>query len=413
MTVGEFAGVPLQDVADTWRTGAVFLARRPAVREAVVSLNGWTTSVVAGARAVVACGSSNASDHAGAFSDALLAANQGLDYMSAIGSTHSVIVDAAGDCIVWWPDSAGGAVIRASVVVTQGFDATATAVVTDPAGNVVSPPAPPAPMAQNAFRFMRMAKTSGDLFDAYRNLFLAFECLLDDIHPHQQGGEGQWFKAALAAADVLVPVARLAPPGEPDAIDWVYQNIYSDERSGLMHAKQRRGYLLPQDTASRANLRASLETLWRYVRDLVAAHLNVTSGSSHLSSYGWAMFADPVLRQLALFVSDDGTRLNADNIANSVLDEASTTVELQPTAPAADADDAMVRLISASCGAAELRGIDGIRRIGAKVPGPGLTVVAWSDLVGPLRLGDSVARFEVVHGMRSVSVNGAPTVFSS
>ena len=107
MTVGEFAGVPLQDVADTWRTGAVFLLRRPAVSDAVVSLNGWTTSVVAGERAVVASGPSSATDHAAAFSDALLAANQGLDYMSATGSTHSVIVDATGDCIVWWPDSAG------------------------------------------------------------------------------------------------------------------------------------------------------------------------------------------------------------------------------------------------------------------------------------------------------------------
>jgi len=362
---------------------------------------------------VVACGPPSATDPAAAFSDALLAANQGLDYMSATGSTHSVIVDATGDCIVWWPDSAGGAVMRASVVVTHGFNATATGVVTDPTGNVVPQPAPPAPMAQNAFRFMRMAKTSGDLFDAYRNLFLAFECLLDDIHPHQQGGEGQWFKAALAAADALVPVARLAPPGEPDPIDWVYQNIYADERSGLVHAKQRRTYLLPQDAASRASLNASLEVLWRYVRELVAAHLNVKSGSSHLSAYGWALFADPFLRTLAMFVSDDGSPMSTDVADSAVLDGASTTVESQPGTPAADANDAMVRVISASWGPAELSGVDGIRRIGLKMPGPGSTAQAWSELVGPLRLGDSITRFEVIYGMRSVSVNGAPAVFSS
>lgn len=413
MTVGEFAGVPLQDVDDTWRTGAVFLLRKPALGDAVVALNGWTTSVVAGERAVVACGRSNAADYAEAFSDALLAANRGLDFMSATGRTHSVINDAADDCIVWWPDSAGDTVMRAAVVTTHGFNATGTPVVTDATGNVVPQPEPPPPMAQNVFRFLRMAKTSGDLFDAYRNLFLAFECLLDDIHPHQQGGEGQWFKHALAAADLLVPVARLAPPGEPDPIEWVYQNTYGDERSGLVHAKQGRNYLLPQDVASRAGLRASLAVLWRYVRELVAAHLNVTSGSSHLSTAGWAMFADPVLQTLALFVSDDGSPICTDVPDRAVLDHAATTIESQPGKPTAGADDAMVRVISAAWNPAELSGVDGIRRFGVKLPGPGAAVSAWSELAGPLRLGDSVVRFELTSGMRSVSVNGPPAVFSS
>lgn len=67
---------------------------------------------------------------------ALLAANQGLDYMSATGQTHSAIADTADDSIVWWPDGGGGAAMRATFIVGQGFDATATATVTDASGNV-------------------------------------------------------------------------------------------------------------------------------------------------------------------------------------------------------------------------------------------------------------------------------------
>ena len=48
------------------------------------------------------------------------------------------------------------------------------------------------------------------------------------------------------------PNRLLAPANEPHPIDWNYQNVYSAERSGLVHAKQRRGYLLPHDSASRA-----------------------------------------------------------------------------------------------------------------------------------------------------------------
>lgn len=275
--------------------------------------------------------------------------------------------------------------MRTTVVIVSGFDCTVTAEVTDASGKVRPPPPPPAPMAQNAFRFMRMAKTSGDLFDSYRNLFLAFECLLDDIHPHVSGREGQWFKAALAIADAIVPVAQLAPPGEADPIEWVYQNVYGDQRSGLMHAKQHRIYLLPQDAAGRATLQASLQILWQYVRELIAKHLSVTSGNAHLSAHGWAMFADPVLREAALFITNDSALLSTNDPV--VLGLASTTVELQPGAPATAASDPMVRFISASWPAAEIRDIDCIRRIGVKAPGNGAPVVAWSDLVGPLEVG--------------------------
>lgn len=100
MAVGFYSGVPMQDDGDTWRTGAVFLLRRPAARDAMVPLNGWTTSVLAGSRAVVTTGPSSVTDHAGAFSEALVAANEGLDYLSARGQTHSVIEDAPSDSIV-------------------------------------------------------------------------------------------------------------------------------------------------------------------------------------------------------------------------------------------------------------------------------------------------------------------------
>ena len=258
---------------------------------------------------------------------------------------------------------------------------------------------------------MRIAKTSGDLYDAYRNLFLAFECLLDDIHPHISGRESDWFKAALAAADSLVPVAQLAPSNEPNPIEWVYQNVYGAERSGLVHAKQGRGYLLPHDTTGRAALASSLENLWRYVRELTSKHLGVTSGGGYLSQHGWALFADPLLQTLKLFVSEDVEPF-IDAGSPRALNSASETVEATPTAPVADPADPMLRTITASFDPAQLRQLD-IHKLGALETGDAPGVVAASELTGPLRLGEDVSLFELVLGLRNFSANGPPTVFSS
>ena len=126
---------------------------------------------------------------------------------------------------------------------------------------------------------------------------------------------------------------------------------------------------------------------------------------------GWAMRADPVLANLALFVSDYASPLNP--LADSLVGEGSTVVELQSAAPAADPADAMLRTILGSCDAAAFQGLDAIRKIGAKTKGAESVALIASELTGPLHLGDSVARFEVLHGMRNVSAAAAPRIFSS
>ena len=42
VTIGLCAGIPLEDAADTWRHGAVFLLRDNPRMDAEVTLDGWT-----------------------------------------------------------------------------------------------------------------------------------------------------------------------------------------------------------------------------------------------------------------------------------------------------------------------------------------------------------------------------------
>ena len=416
MAVGEYAGVPLQDPADTWRHGAVFLLRKPALCDAVVSLDGWTTSVVDGVKAVITCGPSTVANFSDTFSAALAAANYGLDFICAAGIAPCAIISAADESLVWWPQRrSGGVVMQATIVQTHQFGFSGTAIVKDAAGNWVRA-WPLTPKVHDALRFLRMCRTSDDLFDSYRNLFLAFESLLSDIRPQKKNangtleGERQWFMDALGEADKLVPLANLTPPGIRNHKKWILRRMYGDERSALMHAKQG-GYLLPQDDTRRADLIASLGKLWDYIRELIWIHLGVKSGGRSLCGPDWVKVADPYLSRHTLFVSDDATPLNP--LAESLVAEGSTVVELRPGAPAADPADAMLRTILGSCDAAELQRLDAIRRIGAKTERADGPAVFASELTGPLRRGDSVARLDVLYGMRNVSASAAPCNFSA
>lgn len=263
MTVGCYADMPLQDELGIHKCGAVFMLRQRPVQDAVVQLGGWSVEIKHEVRAVAVHGGARSRGFSEAFSVVLEAANNGLDFMSFRGLADVAIRDATDDCLVWWPEN-GAVVLRANVIHTMTSHHSARVVVHDADGNVV-PSSPPTPLQRDAFRFIRMSRTSEYLHDAYRNMFLALESVISEIHPHASGREAAWFKDALSEADRLEPVSSLAPPGVSDAIDWIYNNMYSDERSGLMHAKAGRQYLLPQETASRASMQESLGRLSTYV----------------------------------------------------------------------------------------------------------------------------------------------------
>ena len=76
--------------------------------------------------------------------------------------------------------------MRCRAVATMATTFSATGTVKDAAGNVVPSPPPPTAIVHDVFRFVRMCRTSDDLYDSTQKLFLAFECLLCDLRPPQQ-----------------------------------------------------------------------------------------------------------------------------------------------------------------------------------------------------------------------------------
>lgn len=381
-----------------------------------MNLDGWTTRVVASTNRVVTHGMPAATSWEEAHSEALRAANNALDYMCMTGACNAAIREDLDDCIVWWPNAAGNVTMRARSVITQQIHfGPLVFEVRDAAGNLRPSPTPPTPAVHDAFRLIRMALTSRYLYDSYRNMFLALESLLSDIRPQQLKPDGRpaeservWFTDAMKLADALVSVASLAPPGTADPIDWVYTNIYGAQRSALMHAKPGR-FLLPQDDASRDQLRASLISLWEYVRDLVEKHLGVRRGGGTLSKWAWDLGADAIFDASTLFVSDDLTPVRQAGGAGRVR-AGSTVVRIQSDVRYTPTP--LLRIARGGVDAGQLRGLESIGRMGLRAEGksgiPDGALVVVSELTGPLSLGTSVTRFEVEVGLRNIPAIEVP-----
>lgn len=405
MTVGRYAGMALQGSAEC--NGAAFVLHSGPIQDAEVDLDGWTVRVTRGVKAVVAYGSAGPRSFSESYDAALSAANNALDYMSARGLCDVQIRDACDDCLVWWPDS-DGIVVRANLILTQTMHSSATFVAFDADGNAM-PSVLSKAMKHDAFRFIRMSRTSEYLFDAYRNMFLAFEAVLSDIYPQPKGmREGEWFKAALRKADGLAPVASLAPSGVASPVEWVYDNIYGDARSGLMHAKQGRPYHLPQDDRGREQLQSSLNSMWLYVSRLLDAHLGVRHMSGGLMPGGFKSMAEAFLSGMSIAVSADTTPATPQDDRFSPAGEPVVTL----AAGSVRVPEPFLGTVLASCLAADLDDPRTIGRIGSidKTTGD-LRIL--SALAGPLELGDSVKRIEVMLGFRGINAAGPRTHFSA
>lgn len=260
--------------------GGSFSLDRPArtTCEEVVA-PGWTAKLTEGSPQVVVRGPEDFDNYQEVFAESLAASQEALDFVAMRGGPGLAVVSADSEHVVWWTDTEGRVVLRLVAVSDLGVRMSATGTVTDAAGNVRPSQPPPALVWHPSLRYFRLAQVTGDLFDAYRNMYLAFESLLSTIVPQKLSAtgnpaerEGDWLRRALTTIDSSLPLARYAPDGFTPPIDLFFDDIYSGTRTRLFHAKSGRPTLLPHGLDSRHHVIESLERLARLFTDLFAYH---------------------------------------------------------------------------------------------------------------------------------------------
>jgi hypothetical protein len=119
----------------------------------------------------------------------------------AVEERVPLLVPEPHDGVVWRRDANGLKVQLTTSITFMADPLPMHASVRDASGNIV--PAPPyvPPQHHVAYRYFRYSQAASNVFDAYRNMFLALECVLDHVAGKQNDeGETDWLVRALGVA---------------------------------------------------------------------------------------------------------------------------------------------------------------------------------------------------------------------
>lgn len=237
-----FGGVPLLQAVGGSESGVAFRLNEEPSEDVTLDFDAWTLDVRRGVKCLVVKGGQD-TDYDGALDTAHASAQKGLDLV-CIRTGHAWSVSDASDShVVWWPET-GGLVVCWVSLATSCFRAEVQIQVTGADGAVRPPtPAPQVPWHES-FRYFRVSQSSDDLFDAYRNAFLALESILSSIHPpvvsggRVKGGEANWLREALEETERRgAALTSYVPAQTTDPVGYLHRELYENRRCCLNHAK--------------------------------------------------------------------------------------------------------------------------------------------------------------------------------
>jgi hypothetical protein len=339
--VATLAGVQIADRQSPLDSGAAYLlSQKCGLDEVITIASGREVEINRHSPYVVARikGAANAAD---AFNESHEAAQQALDLLSARGQAHLSTRKALDECFIWWREPTGQ-VLR--VVSVFDYRVAVDPVVieqTDKEGNPIRPTVRPnPPVYHESLRYFRLSQITDDLFDSFRNMYLAFESLLESIAPpvistRSKEGEAKWIRRALTKANERIPLADAFAPTGVDVVTEIYEQIYVRIRCALFHSKTtpRNPRLIPQNLADRARVAQGLGKLTKLVLLILENHLHVrflSGGVTHAFFNGWTL---PLLGSATILVSDSDVPLDKERLLGGIAyaDAVEMKTELAPS----------------------------------------------------------------------------------
>lgn len=301
-------------------SGGAFTLQAPSTVGEATYFDNWRVEISEGSQVVMATGG-GASTYDESLGSSLQKAYEGLDALSVQGLVDLDLKAPLDAHVVWWCDK-GGTTHAALVeeVELRMQVGRITLVATEASGQALLPTPPPTLAPHPSFRFFRRAQVTDDLFDAYRNAFLALEAILSDIVPRLRGadggleGEQKWLLRALREVhnSGLVDLNKLLPTASANPAQRLVKQLWTQVRTALFHAKKNAPILSPANADDRDQVLGALMTLRQLFLALVEAHLGLRRSSSGV----YAGFITPNMQstfeQAECYATDDPTPIEPD-----------------------------------------------------------------------------------------------------
>jgi len=245
--------------------GAAFLLRAPVQTSATIQQNAGLVRLISGEPCLTV------ELHAAVTPDEVRdvcwrVAQEALDVHAATHREAYATRDGECNFITWQAESDGYALSIIDTVHAP-WQAHIEVVVHNPPGSPPPPPPPPPVGYHPALRYYRLSQLADDLFDAFRNAYLALEYLLSEVSPKSPGeSEQNWLARVLGST--LAPVL----PGGIEVTTFV-ESVYKFGRLPLFHAKSYSTIYLPHGT-ERSTILNTFETLQRLLASILHHRIN-------------------------------------------------------------------------------------------------------------------------------------------
>jgi hypothetical protein len=309
--IAKLGNIPLVTEQKLAVCGAAFRLISPAKADLILPLESSEIEIKQGQQDVVVR-FQGAIDATEAFQKGHILIQQGLDLASILGEIDTIIQDAEDEHVLWWNDPMG-LVVRLVSTATMQMSIQGTPQGTYATGNILTPE-PVRPRHHFGFRYYRLAQSTDDLYDAYRNMYLAFEALLSNRYPILKKGqsnlkkkeaEKDWLERGLNAASADLLLTNIVP-NAPDAVKAIMDIIYYDARLPLFHAKKGEKVYTPLNSPSdRKVISEALKILTQIVLQMAAKWFDVRRGSSMVNLSWFLNRASKLLEECTMLATDD------------------------------------------------------------------------------------------------------------
>jgi hypothetical protein len=234
-----------------FNSGVAFELNKPSSVDEIIKFDdGWQAEIRSGIQYLVVRGSRPKSTVDDIYPICYEYAQQFLDLLSVCKITQLRLSNYRDSFLVWWMDNNGQNLqIRSLWCEKIGVKSA----VYDEHGLHIN--SIKASGYHPSYRYFRLSKESEDLFESFRNMYLAFENLLHDFTPKNEG-EGAWFKRGLKELEEIHNVrisqifTRFQPPkpddeGKEILSELIHKELYKNVRCKIFHFKEEDSCLIP------------------------------------------------------------------------------------------------------------------------------------------------------------------------
>jgi hypothetical protein len=299
--------IPMDRVADNSSTGAVALQLlEPSRRDRVHSFrpDGWEVEVRR-ERSYVVARTVRPLDSDALLDAGIRIAHRALD-LTSVENTDSLITRVPADNHIMLIHEAGRKTVRYQETMAWPMEVSGSMRVVRANGQIESQNISPPLSWTSAFRFYRLSQASRDLFEAFRNMYLGLEALLDELFPKQRGErEKNWLLWAVRAAGARVGLAELASRGASDAAGDIVDRLYT-VRLHLFHAKTGRT-LIPDERISYAAVAEAYPILLTLWTEIVREWLSLRRGGGAITYGGFQLMVERSCTSARIAVTPDAT----------------------------------------------------------------------------------------------------------